>query len=130
MHPDLNGIGFDVMETSVDGGDLITVEFEIENLGGRTAAAFDVDIYRSIDGMIDLTDLLLGTVLIGALGGGCQSWRNRPAQFPPAPGVDEVLMPGDLEQRTRVARSRDGIPIEDDVWKTLVNTAELVGVSV
>ena len=40
MHPDLIGIGFDVMETSIDGGDSITVEFEIENRGGRAATAF------------------------------------------------------------------------------------------
>jgi len=50
--------------------------------------------------------------------------------IPPAPGFDKVLMPGDPEQNTRAVRSRDGIPIEDDVWQTVVAAAELVGVTV
>ena len=42
---------------------------------------------------------------------------------PPAVGVDEVLVPGDLEARSREKRSRDGIPIPDEVWKSLANLA-------
>ena len=48
---------------------------------------------------------------------------------PPAAGVDEVLVPGDLEARSRERRSRDGIPIPDEVWQTLVDTAAELGVS-
>ena len=42
---------------------------------------------------------------------------------PPAAGVDEVLVPGDLEARSREKRRRDGIPIPDEVWKSLVDVA-------
>ncbi len=48
----------------------------------------------------------------------------------PAPGFDEVLVPGDPETRTRVIRQRDGIPIDDDVWQSLRTVAESVGISV
>ena len=48
-------------------------------------------------------------------------------QFWPAPGFAEVLVPGDSEQRTRTARSRDGIPLPSAVWLALHDTAAAVG---
>jgi len=47
----------------------------------------------------------------------------------PAPGFTEVLVPGDPESRARAVRQRDGIPIADDVWETLVKVAQSVGLS-
>ena len=44
--------------------------------------------------------------------------------IPPATGVDEVLVPGDLESRAREARTRDGIPMADHVWESLVELAQ------
>ena len=54
----------------------------------------------------------------------------RTRAVPPAPGFAEVLVPGDPEARTREVRRRDGIPIEDDVWQTVVEAGVLVGVTV
>lgn len=48
-------------------------------------------------------------------------------ETPPAPGVEEVFYPGELEWRTEQARRRDGIPIEDATWRSLVQTAERLG---
>ena len=45
----------------------------------------------------------------------------------PAPGFAEVLVPGDPEQRTRAARTRDGIPLPAEVWRSLQETAAAVG---
>ncbi|MEP7358875.1 MAG: Ldh family oxidoreductase, partial [Anaerolineales bacterium] len=56
--------------------------------------------------------------------------EQRIRAVPPAPGFDEVLVPGDPEARTRAVRSREGIPIEDDVWQSLAGVAETLGVSV
>jgi L-2-hydroxycarboxylate dehydrogenase (NAD+) len=36
-----------------------------------------------------------------------------------APGVEEILIPGEPEFRTREKRLREGIPIPDEVWKEL-----------
>jgi hydroxycarboxylate dehydrogenase B len=47
---------------------------------------------------------------------------------PPAEGFDEVLLPGEPEARSRVARLRDGIPLPDAIWAELVETAASVGV--
>ena len=54
--------------------------------------------------------------------------EQRVRAVPPASGFDEVLSPGDLEARTRVVRRRDGIPVEDDVWQSLVDVATSVNV--
>ena len=45
----------------------------------------------------------------------------------PAPGVSEVLAPGDPERRTRGERARHGIPLPADVWQALQDTAASVG---
>ena len=47
----------------------------------------------------------------------------------PMAGVDEVLIPGDPERKTRAERSKNGIPLPDDTWAAIVNTAREVGVS-
>lgn len=43
---------------------------------------------------------------------------------PPAPGFDEVLLPGEPERRSTQVRLLEGIPIDDATWGGLVNCAE------
>jgi uncharacterized oxidoreductase len=45
-----------------------------------------------------------------------------------APGGD-ILMPGEIEERTRAVRLRDGIEIDETTWRQLRETATSVGVS-
>jgi uncharacterized oxidoreductase len=47
----------------------------------------------------------------------------------PAKGNDGVLIPGDPEARTRADRTANGVPLPDDTWAAIVNTAREVGVS-
>ncbi|MGY3608422.1 malate/lactate/ureidoglycolate dehydrogenase [Bradyrhizobium sp. Leo121] len=47
----------------------------------------------------------------------------------PIAGTDKVLIPGDPERKTRAERTRNGIPLPDDTWAAIVNTAREVGVS-
>ena len=46
---------------------------------------------------------------------------------PATPG-GEVLIPGEPEQRTRAQRSKDGVPLPDDTWASILATAREVGV--
>ena len=48
----------------------------------------------------------------------------------PAAGTDEVLLPGEPERRSRVIRERDGIPLAEDAWKAIADTARRLGVPV
>ena len=54
--------------------------------------------------------------------------ERRVRAVPPAPGFEEVLVPGDPELRTRAVRQREGIPIPDDVWQQLVELAASLGI--
>ena len=47
----------------------------------------------------------------------------------PVAGVDQVLIPGDPERKTRAERTKNGIPLPDDTWAAIVNAAREVGVS-
>jgi uncharacterized oxidoreductase len=47
----------------------------------------------------------------------------------PALGGAEVLIPGEPEARMRAERSRNGVPLPDDTWAAIVNTAREIGVS-
>lgn len=40
---------------------------------------------------------------------------------PPAKGFSEVLLPGDMESRTRSQRLKEGIPIDESLWRRLMN---------
>ena len=56
--------------------------------------------------------------------------RQRGHATPPAPGFSEVLAPGDPEARTRKVRTRDGIPVANDIWESLVELATDLGVEI
>ena len=56
--------------------------------------------------------------------------QRRMRAIPPAIGFEEVLVPGDLENRARVTRKRDSIPIPDDVWSSLTDLAASLHVRV
>jgi LDH2 family malate/lactate/ureidoglycolate dehydrogenase len=47
----------------------------------------------------------------------------------PAPGFEEVLVAGDPEWRAEAERRKNGIPIPDGTWDTLVKAAAGVGVA-
>jgi LDH2 family malate/lactate/ureidoglycolate dehydrogenase len=49
---------------------------------------------------------------------------------PPAPGFDEVLLPGEPEARARSKRERDGIPIPEDTWRAVCDVAAELGVKI
>src|ERR1700704_2856358 len=47
----------------------------------------------------------------------------------PVAGVEAVLIPGDAERKMRADRTKNGVPLPDDTWAAIVNTAREVGVS-
>lgn len=46
---------------------------------------------------------------------------------PPAPGVKDVMVPGDPERKARATRGAEGIPIDDESWRQVVEAAGRVG---
>jgi uncharacterized oxidoreductase len=54
---------------------------------------------------------------------------RRLKETPLAAGFDEILMPGELEWRSRAQRARDGIPIPQNTWDRLAQLAAGLGVA-
>ena len=50
------------------------------------------------------------------------------AAVPTAPGVERVLVPGDVERRTRDRRAIEGIPVPATAWQELLGLAERFGI--
>ena len=48
---------------------------------------------------------------------------------PTAPEFDEILTPGEIEARQTDRRLREGIPIDDETWRQIQETAAEVGIS-
>ena len=55
--------------------------------------------------------------------------ETRIRAVPPAPGFREVLMPGDLEERARRTRRRDGIPLPIETWNSIKELAHSLGIT-
>lgn len=95
--------------------------------GGLSGAGCCTDADRPLAGQTD--GVLIAAINVAAF---C-----RPAAFqnmiqrqiahvksaPPSAGTAEILVPGELEGRTRRQRLRDGIPLEDSTWKQLQQAA-------
>ena len=47
----------------------------------------------------------------------------------PAPGSDEVLVPGEPERRSKAERERTGIPLPEKTWARICETAASVGLA-
>ena len=45
----------------------------------------------------------------------------------PAPGHDEVLVPGEPERRSKAERGQTGIPLPEKTWERIQETAASVG---
>lgn len=50
-------------------------------------------------------------------------------QCPPAAGFTEVMLPGEIERRTEVERQRSGIPVTEEIIKSLVAVGKDLGVA-
>jgi L-2-hydroxycarboxylate dehydrogenase (NAD+) len=48
----------------------------------------------------------------------------------PAQDFEQVRIPGEIEAQNEEQRNREGIPIREDVWKKVVDTARRLGISV
>jgi L-2-hydroxycarboxylate dehydrogenase (NAD+) len=53
---------------------------------------------------------------------------DRLKSTPPAEGVEEIMLPGEIEARTEAERRRGGIPLNQDIWADLRREAERAGV--
>ena len=92
--------GSDAYAEPVRGGDGMRYQ-------GVTFMLFRADLFQPI---ADFTSSMTG-------------FQQEVRDIQPADGFDEVVVPGDLEARARADRRANGLPLPDDVWESLVETA-------
>ena len=61
--------------------------------------------------------------------GGVRAFLDGIKSIPPAPGFDEVLVPGDFESRSRSQRIANGIDVPDTIYSQLQECAETLNIS-
>ena len=99
--------GADAYADEVHGGPIMRRQ-------GVTMIAMKADLFQPLADFTSRTDEL----------------ASRLRAVPPAPDFSEVLAPGDPERRTRAQRKRDGIPVADDIWQSLVELGQSLDVPV
>lgn len=58
----------------------------------------------------------------------CETCLQKVKDIPPAPGFDEVLLPGERGARTERERRENGIPVPKEIWQQIREVAQRVGV--
>lgn len=46
------------------------------------------------------------------------------------PGVDEILLPGEIERRRADVRRAEGVTLPDETWRQISELADRLGVSI
>jgi len=111
------GLGFliDILTGALSGAGVCQKDLtSASGKGGLLFLALNVEQFTSQQGFIDNVSTLVEYV----------------KSSPPAPGFEEVLVPGEFEHRTRQARLKDGIDLPDMTWEEMNDTAQKVGASV
>jgi len=87
---------------------------EYESDFSTVLVAVDVEAFRPLDDFRDMVDRLVDAVKAGQ----------------PAPGVDEIFVPGEIEWRTRAQRMADGLDLPTATWERIVEAGRHNGVEV
>jgi ureidoglycolate dehydrogenase (NAD+) len=79
----------------------------------------ELSSYRDLSSFI----LVIDPAVFGSADGypeGAQQMIDELHACPPAAGVDQGLVPGEIERRTMERNRRDGIPVPQSVYNSLV----------
>jgi uncharacterized oxidoreductase len=100
-----------------------------ELLGGALAARWPLT--RAYDGPPTVYNGMLAILIspaalgdAGAIGEDFLTLREYLRNTRPAPGVEQVMVPGDPERRSRAERKQNGIPLSDGTWSELCAIAD------
>jgi len=98
-------------------GNVVTASYRFPGPGrggGTFFITFDPATFAPRDAYLAETDKVLGRI----------------KAVPPAPGFQEVLLPGEPELRSRERRGREGVPLPEATWEALVKSGNDLGVNV
>ncbi|MEO5765102.1 MAG: malate/lactate/ureidoglycolate dehydrogenase [Casimicrobiaceae bacterium] len=96
--------------------------------GGRTTNPANATAGRLVNNMLSIVfdpEAFCGDEFFG---GEVERFVEWVKASPPAEANGEVLLPGEIENRTRAQRERDGIPLEAATRRTIADAARSLGV--
>ncbi len=104
----------------------------IEALGGALSGMGPAMLpdYRDGNGMFVLALEIEAFTSLEQFIGQIEEMAQALLDAPLAPDSEEVLLPGQLELRTREQREREGIPIPEQTWDAVARLAGELGVSI
>jgi hydroxycarboxylate dehydrogenase B len=97
--------------------------------GGQTTHPANATAGRLVNNMLSIVvdpDAFCGNEFFG---GEIERFIEWVRASPPVEPTGEVLLPGDIERRTRVDRERDGIPLEPTTRRAIADCARSLGVT-
>lgn len=97
-----------------------TQKFADKNYGG------DVCRYQGLTMLVFKSDLFQA---FDEYSSRAEEVLKRVRSIRPAPGFQEVMVPGDKETKAKTRREQEGIPIPEDTWKSLVELSRSLGIS-
>jgi uncharacterized oxidoreductase len=65
----------------------------------------------------------------GVIASDIQAVKTHVKSARPAPGFDEVLIPGEPEKRYAAQRNEDGIEVDDTTWRDIRAAARTLGIN-
>ena len=110
-------VAIELLGQALTGSDAFAEEGRGGPVYGRSGALFvalSADLFRSF----------------GEYAASAEAFVEKVRSVPPAPGVAEVLLPGDPERRSRETRLREGVPLPDSTWEALMAAGNALGVEV
>jgi uncharacterized oxidoreductase len=105
------GLGFmlDVLAGGLSGGECTRGDRPMGGRGNTVVfVLWDIDMFGGREHFLE------------AVGGLMEYVRNTPR----APGVEEIILPGDPERRSREQREKTGVPVSEGTWALLAKLAE------
>ena len=88
------------------------------------------DMQRNTNGMWILAIRVDAYMDTGAFCEDVQAMARYFKSSSPSEGSSGVMLPGEIESETRAERCKNGVPIHENIWQSIVNVADSLGVDV
>jgi len=76
--------------------------------------ALNIEVFRPLDEFLDTMDRFI----------------KRVKEVPPAPGFDEVMIPGEPEFKTKEKREKEGINLSKKTWEDIQSLSKELGIDI
>lgn len=103
----------DILGGALSGAGITSLP-EYQGGNGSFMLALNIEVFRPLDEFLDTMDRFI----------------KRVKEVPPAPGFDEVIIPGEPEFKTKEKREKEGITISKKTWEDIQSLSKELGIDI